>query len=64
VDAEREARTTMRVYRLLIAMGAGEPDRWLTMLAPGCDLTEATETARHQFGAARVLRVVEQERTP
>lgn len=55
--AERVARATMRVYRVRVAMGAGEPDRWVTELAPGCDLEEATESARGRFGPARVLEV-------
>lgn len=62
--AEQEARAGMRVYRVLVAMGKGEADRWVTMLAPQCDLTEATRAARGQFGPARVLDIVEQERRP
>jgi hypothetical protein len=62
--AEHEAQTAMRVYRLLIAMGPGEPDRDVVMLAPHCDLAEAAKAARHRFGDARVLDIVEQERSP
>lgn len=60
--AEREARAAMRVYRVRVAMGTGEPDRWVTMLAPGCELHEAETVARGQFGAARVLEVHEYQR--
>ena len=57
--AERIALETMRVYRVHVAMGEGLPPRWATFIAPGCDLTEATEEARGRFGADRVLTVVE-----
>lgn len=60
--AETQARTAMRVYRVQVAMGPGESPRWMTLLAPGCDLVEATTVAEDQFGTARVLTVVEQER--
>jgi hypothetical protein len=49
----------MRVYRVLVAMDPGTPDRWATLIAPGCDLPEATAAARNRFGAARVLEVRE-----
>ena len=62
VDADAQARSAMRVYRVLVAMDEGEPDRWITMLAPHCGLPEAAESARRQFGAHRVRSVVEQER--
>lgn len=55
--AEQEAQTAMRVYRLLIAMGPGEPDRKVVLLAPHCDLAQATRAAQGQFGAARVRSV-------
>ncbi len=32
------------------------------MLAPGCDLAQATDGARWQFGPARILSVVEHQR--
>lgn len=56
--AEQAAVRAMAVYQLLIAMGEGEPPRWLTMLAPGCDLVEARRTASLKFGAERVLEVI------
>jgi hypothetical protein len=62
--AETQARTAMRVYRIRVAMGANQPTKWVTLVAPGCDLAAATETARGQFGASRVLEVREQERRP
>lgn len=57
--AEREARAAMRVYRALIAMDGGRPARWVTLIAPGCDLEQARHTVAGQFGAARVLELVE-----
>jgi hypothetical protein len=54
--AEAAAAARMRVYRLHIAMPDGPP-RWAVLLAPGCDLAEATRTAHNQFGAERVLSV-------
>jgi hypothetical protein len=47
--AETQASSAMRVYRLLIAMDAGQEPRWVTMLAPGCDLAEAERTAFIRF---------------
>lgn len=55
--AEAQAVSAMRVYRLLIAMGEGEEPKWVTMLAPGCDLAEAERTARLKFGS-RLLAIV------
>jgi hypothetical protein len=49
--AEARATSAMRVFRLLVAMGEGEEPRWVTMLAPGCDLAEAERTARLKFGS-------------
>lgn len=51
----------MRVYRVHVAMPKGDPrpPRWITMLAPGADLTEATRSARARFGEDRVLEVRE-----
>jgi len=54
--AEREARSAMRVYHLLIAMPDGTEPKWATMLAPGCDLEEARRDACLRFGPERVLR--------
>ena len=47
--AEAKAISAMRVFRLLVAMSEGQEDRWLTMLAPGCDLAEAERTANLKF---------------
>ena len=47
--AEAKAISAMRVYRLLIAMGEGEEPRWITMLAPNTDLSEAERTANLKF---------------
>ncbi|MBK5970904.1 hypothetical protein CCR91_19600 [Thiorhodovibrio winogradskyi] len=57
-EAEQQARSLMRVYRVLVAMD-DEPARWCTLLAPGCDITQAQRAAVAQFGAARVLEVRE-----
>lgn len=55
--AEAQATSAMRVYRLLIAKNEGIEPRWVTMLAPGCDLAEAERTARLKF-PGRVKAVV------
>ena len=55
--AEAQAVSAMRVYRLLIAMGEGEEPKWVTMLAPGCDLAEAERTANLNF-PSRVKAVI------
>ena len=47
--AEVKAVSAMRVYRLLIARGEGEEPRWITMLAPNTDLSEAERTANLKF---------------
>ena len=47
--AEARAVSAMRVYRLLVAMGDGEEPRWITMLAPNTDLSEAERTANLKF---------------
>lgn len=60
-EAEQQARSLMRVYRVLVGMADTDP-RWCVMLAPGCDITEARGTAVARFGAERVLDVREQIR--
>lgn len=52
--AEQQARAAMRVYSVLAALPEAEP-RWVTLLAPGCDLDAARYAAHLQFGADRVL---------
>ena len=59
--AEAQAQAGMRCYRILVAMGAGKTARWVTLLAPGCDLAEAIRITQGQFGAARVADVRPQE---
>jgi hypothetical protein len=61
--AERAARTGMRVYRVRVAMGADEAPRWLTLLAPGCDLDEAETLVHGRFGPERILEIHEYQRT-
>jgi hypothetical protein len=62
--AEAQARAAMRAFRVLVAMPAGDPrpPRWVTTIAPGCDLAEVERTARLTFGDERVIEVREQER--
>jgi hypothetical protein len=43
----------------LIAMDDGEPARWITVLSPGGDLSEAHRELALRFGAERLLEVVE-----
>lgn len=57
--AEARAASGMKVFRLLVAMGEGQVDRWLTMLAPGCDLAEAERVAHQKF-PGRVRAVIPQ----
>lgn len=59
VLAERHALEGMRVYRVRVSMDPGRPDRWATMIAPGCDLAAATTAACNCFGPERVLEVRE-----
>jgi hypothetical protein len=57
--AEREARSAMRVYDLLVTMGPGEAPKWATLLAPGCNLEEARRVAESKFGAERLIEIRE-----
>lgn len=52
------AAGAMRVYKLVVAMGEGEPPCRLTMLAPGTDLAEARRVADIKF-PGRVLELAE-----
>jgi hypothetical protein len=61
--AAPSVRAGRRAYRVRVAMGQGQPDKWTIMLAPGCDLAEASRTAREQFGPHRVREVREQKNT-
>lgn len=54
--AEREARAAMRAFQVLVDMGQGQPARWVTMIAPGCNLAQAQEAALWRF-PGRVLEV-------
>ncbi|MBP8197648.1 MAG: hypothetical protein KAX64_03720 [Chromatiaceae bacterium] len=62
--AEHRAHASMRVYRVLVAMDHDQPPRWATLLAPGCDLAEATHAAQGRFGTARVLELHERPFPP
>lgn len=61
VQTLRPKPNQMRVYQVHVAMPPGDqrPPRWITMLAPGIDLDEATRSARVRFGEARVIEVRE-----
>lgn len=59
-NAERAAHQRMRVYRVKVQMPPpATAAQWVTVLAPGCDQAAAEHAARYQFGAERVLAVVE-----
>ncbi len=60
--AETNARAAMRVYRVLVRMGPGMPDKWATVLAPGVEPPEALRIVQGQFGPERVIELVEQGR--
>ena len=55
-DAEREARSAMRVYHYLLR---DQPDQWLTLIAPGADIREARRHLLLIFGTSRVVDVIE-----
>ena len=59
VKPESPAPVAMKAFRVHLRMPPGDPrpPRWVTMLAPGADLTEATRSARARFGTDRVLEV-------
>jgi len=46
-QAEIEARRTLRVYEYRLT---DNPDTWLVLIAPGCDLAEAQRNLRARFG--------------
>ncbi len=54
--AEDEARKALRVYEYRLT---DNPDTWLILLAPGCDLAEAERSLKNQLGTHRVLAVRE-----
>ncbi len=56
--AEQHAREAMRVYRVQVSMDTGALV-WCTLIAPGCNLPEATAAANNRFGPERVLEVQE-----
>jgi len=53
-EAERRARTAMRVFRYRLV---DDPDQWVVLIAPGCDLTDAECCCRNRFGPGRVIEV-------
>jgi len=46
----------MSVYRYRLT---DKPGTWLVLIAPGCDLDEARRVLENQFGAERLIEVVE-----
>lgn len=46
-QAEHEARKALRVYHYRLT---DNPDTWLVLIAPGCDLDEATKSLQLRFG--------------
>ena len=54
-QAEAEARRALRVYEYRLT---DNPDAWLVMIAPGCDLEQAIRTCHNKFGPERVLEVL------
>lgn len=59
-QAEAAARSAMRVYRVRVGMGPGQSDRGVVLLAPECDIGEATRLAQMQFGTERVVSVTQE----
>ena len=55
-QAEAEARRTLRVFEYRLT---DNPDAWLVMIAPGCELGQATMTCHNTFGPDRVIEVRE-----
>jgi len=53
-QAEAEAVRTLRVFHYRLT---DNPDAWLVLIAPGCDLEQAIRTCRNNFGSERVLEV-------
>jgi len=53
-QAEAEAERTLRVYEYRLT---DNPDSWLVLIAPGCDLEQATRTCHNKFGSDRVIEV-------
>lgn len=52
--AEAEAKNALRVYEYRLT---DNPDNWLILLAPGCDLLEAERVLKNRFGPDRVVAV-------
>ena len=55
-QAEAEARRALRVYEYRLV---DNPDAWLVMIAPSCDLGQANMTCYNKFGSDRVIAVRE-----
>lgn len=50
--------TTMRCYRVLVAMGDSQPPKWATLVAPGCTPEDARHDAEGRF-YGRVMEIHE-----
>ncbi|RKT47496.1 hypothetical protein [Thiocapsa rosea] len=59
--AEREVAAGMRVFQYRLA---DKPNRWLIVLAPGCDLDEARHALTLRFGPERLIDVREHRTAP
>ncbi|WP_296700714.1 hypothetical protein [Thiocapsa sp. UBA6158] len=59
--AVEQARSAMRVYRYRLT---DDPATWLTMLAPGCESSEARHALTLRFGAERLIDVIPQPQQP
>ena len=57
-QAETEARKALRVFEYRLT---DNPDAWLVLIAPGCDLDEASESLRVRF-EKRLIDVKEYKR--
>lgn len=56
--AEAEARKALRVYEYRLT---DNPNIWLILIAPGCDLSQAEQALKNRFGSDRVLMVREHD---
>lgn len=54
--AEAEAKAALTVYEYRLT---DNPNLWLILIAPGCDLSQAEQALKNRFGIDRVLTVRE-----
>jgi hypothetical protein len=53
-QAEAEAQRALRVFHYRLT---DNPGAWLVLIAPGCDLGQATKICHNTFGSERVMEV-------